>query len=366
MRYYNIMITQPSLKLDAYGGIATEPGTGNTIPNPNAGQPVVNPATGNPFFYTSLLPDGNTNPNALNIELDFFEGVYAMPIESAWIRVWGVGLQDISQSASLVGNEILLSVGMMKGLPLANPLQAGPVLKGYINQAFGNWVGVDQTLDLFVTSSPYPVGSPAAPINMSLDWKAGQPLSDALSTTLKTAFPGLDQKIDISSDLVQTRDEPDVKNSLYEFASWLKQKTAGYLTEGYDGVDITIDQNTIHVFDNHNPASRSEMGSYDNPIQVQFQDLIGQPTWISSGVIQIKCVMRADIGINDYILMPKGALATVTQQSTIGLVANSNDYKTAFQGKFRVTLIHHIGNFRQADAASWVTVINASTSLGKV
>lgn len=360
------MITQPSLKLNAYGGVATDPGTGNTIPNPNAGQPVVNPATGKSFFYTSLLPDGNTDPGALNIEIDFFEGVYAQPVESAWIRIWGVGLQDISQSASLVGNEILLSVGMMKGLPLANPKQAGPVLKGYINQAFGNWIGTDQTLDLFVTTSPYPVGAPGAPINMSMDWKAGTSFKDALSTTLKTAFPNLDQKIDISPDLTQSHDEPDVKNSLHEFAAWVKQKTVGFLSEGYAGVDILIDQNTIHAFDNHDPAARSDMGSASNPIQIEFQDLIGQPTWIRSGVIQIKCVMRADIGVNDYILMPKGALTTVTQQSTIGLVANSTDYKAAFQGKFWVTLIHHVGNFRQADAASWVTIINASTSLGKV
>jgi hypothetical protein len=42
-----------------------------------------------------------------------------------------------------------------KGLPLANPAQAGVILEDTIFQGYGNWIGVEQYLDLVFFSNSF-------------------------------------------------------------------------------------------------------------------------------------------------------------------------------------------------------------------
>jgi hypothetical protein len=53
-------------------------------------------------------------------------------------------------------------------------------------------------------------------------------------------------------------------------------------------------------------------------------------------------------------MMPPQALFTTT-------AAAQSQYrdKSAFQGKFQISVARHIGNFRQPDASAWVSVFNA-------
>ncbi|MEB2545195.1 hypothetical protein [Burkholderia cenocepacia] len=79
--------------------------------------------------------------------------------------------------------------------------------------------------------------------------------------------------------------------------------------------------------------------------------------------MQVKLVMRADIQLGTELLMPRGL------QNTPGIVLTSSasmpsnqKYKSAFQGKFVVNDLRHIGNFRALDGASWVTVANCGVA----
>lgn len=335
MRFYAVEITEP-------------------MDGPKPGQPVLSSATGKPFRWSSLRVNGDFNPYALNVEMDILVEAEDTPsYGAAWLRVWGIGLQDISQSADLAGKVITIRGGMSRGLPLSKPAQAGIITKGYISQCLGNWIGVDQTLDLFISGASVKTGVWELPVNLVLNWTAGQKLSDALSLAFKTAFPLLSQDIAISPNLVQNYDEPQVSRTLKDMAQWIRQKTMKMLDGNYLGVSILIVQDTIIVRDGTVAEKKRE------PKNIAFNDLIGQPTWLAPGIVQIKCPMRADLKVADLVKLPWCVRMTTTQASQAGTVGNAplRDY-TSFQGTYHVNSIRHVGNFRQPDAASWVSVIN--------
>jgi hypothetical protein len=69
------------------------------------------------------------------------------------------------------GMEIEIRTGMGKGLPLAKPSQAGPIMKGSNFQPFGNWTGTAMTLELVLVATTGPDGRPVA---ISFDWQSRQ------------------------------------------------------------------------------------------------------------------------------------------------------------------------------------------------
>src|SRR5690242_7071326 len=138
MRYYSITLT------DSVSGKVYKPDpTGNGFIKAGAG----------PTFIS--YANGQTIPGALNIELDMPVVAFDSPQGNGMVRIWGVGLQMIGQASDLNGAKITLSAGRKPGLPLASKqaIQAGIIVQGSIYQAFGNWQGVNQTLDLLVQSS---------------------------------------------------------------------------------------------------------------------------------------------------------------------------------------------------------------------
>lgn len=301
--------------------------------------------------YTSLAPSGQSLPGALNVELDIPVVPFATPMGGALVRVWGISLQDIGQASDLNGKLITVSGGMQKGLPLANPKQSGVLVQGYVFQAFGNWIGTDMTLDLVIQAGAGPngTGQPEAPRNIILNWKAGTSLSQALKTSLNTAFPGFTQTINISSKLVRGNDEVGYYASLTELCQYLKQVSKDIVGKDYAGVDLVLSQKAFTAYDGTAASGAPQ------PVQIAFQDLIGQPTWIEAPLIQFKCAMRADLKVSDAVKLPP-TLVTNTQQAQSSLV----NQRANFQGNFNITSLRHVGNFRQADAASWVTVMTAA------
>src|SRR5688572_13631719 len=102
------------------------------------------------FRYTSH-PGGTRSPpdpGALQVELDVLRLPYGQAAAQSWVKIWGIPLETVTQGNNLNFKNIMIKGGMGKGLPLANPKQAGPLVAGQIIQAFGNWVGTDMTLDL--------------------------------------------------------------------------------------------------------------------------------------------------------------------------------------------------------------------------
>lgn len=315
MRYYDIRITEPD--------------SGKLIQQ-----------------YTSH-PNGKFDPNALMVEMDIPVASFHTPMNGAsFVRIWGIPLQQISQANDLFQKSIEIYGGMKKGLPLANPSQSGLLVKGTIYPAFGNWIGVDMTLDLTIIGS---TGSPDDPKNIVLEWRAGIPLSQAISTTLSTAFPSLKQSIQISPNLVLPNDEVGFYHSMQEFTEIIHGLSKMIIGGDYPGVSITLINNTIYVQDGTQPPKAKK---------IAFDDLIGQPTWVQSQTIQVSCVMRADLSIDDVVTLPNvPAGFGITQNAgTAPQYRNSS----AFQGSFRINGVRHVGNSRQPTALSWLTVLTLS------
>lgn len=304
--------------------------------------------------FSSQNADGTTNPGALNIELDLPTYAYHTPQGGSIIRLWGVGLAMIGQAANLNGMNFKLSAGMQKGLPLANPAQYGLIAQGSIYQAFGNWEGVDQTLDLIVN----PTFDLEAGI--AFVWLPGTSLSSAVQSTLSQAFPTYNTTVNISADLQAPNSAPEagVYTSLAAFAKRLSELTiaAGQSAIGpdYQGVYITIDNQTIDVYDGEGDTAPKNW-------PLAFQDLIGQPTWIGAAQITFKCVMRADIQLGNTITFPQGVITPYALTSADAAAPNApSRSKTVFQGQFSIQEVHHYGNFRQPDAQSWNTTYVAA------
>lgn len=289
-------------------------------------------------------PNGIYNPAALDIQYDALIGPYGTPSGASTITVYGIPLQDLMQPQQFAGMTLELKSGMAAGLPLANPAQAGTILKGIVFQTFGNWEGVQQTLDFVVIPGGFTVNNPG---NFILNWTTGTQLSAALSQTFSTAYPGMPVDMNISGDYVQNHDEIHACGTLDTLA-----QIVGDITEGvFDvRVHIGIQAGRILVFDQtFKPA----------PIQLSFNDFMGQPTWIAVNTMQIKTVARADLSMGCMVRMPQGlqnlpGAVTTTQNAS----PSSVKQQTTFQNNFIVQELRQIGSFRSSDATQWATILN--------
>lgn len=292
--------------------------------------------------YTSFV-GGKTLVGALNVELDIPVAPFATPFGSASVTIWGVPLIEVSQANDLNGAAISVYGGMQAGLPLANPKQNGLLVSGYVFQAYGNWIGTEQTLNLVIS----PVATTAVPPNLVLNWKKGTVLSSAISATLKAAYPTLKANVSISQNLVVTNDVTAPFGSLVELAQFIKARSAEIVGGNYRGVDVRLTEGAFYVYDGTSQTA---------PKALAFADMIGQPTWIDPATVQVKFVMRADLTVGSFVTFPKTPVVT-NPGTTSPLV----DPRLTFQGSFMIVRVRHVGNYRQADAASWVTVVDAAT-----
>lgn len=250
-----------------------------------------------------------------------------------------------------------ISVGFKKGLPLANPTQSGVVFSGMIFQCFANWIGTNMTLDFIVVpgvataSQPGGLGFLEKERNFTLSWQGGQKLSDALTTTLKTA--GFTPVINISDNLVSRKKDEQTApySTLNQLASVVRQISIDIIdpnhTTGYQGVTMVPrnDGKTIDVFDT----------PQGNPVDIAFEDLIGQPTWIETPMIQFKTAMRGDLKPGQPVNLPKNNV-TINTAAAFSNIANQ---RVTFQGGFVIRSLRHVGVYRQPSADAWVTVIEA-------
>lgn len=303
-----------------------------------------------PIRQWTSHPNGVFDPGALDVEFDCQVATYATAAQVFTVTIHGISLQDISQAQQFTGMQFSMKGGMQAGLPLANPKQAGLLVAGQVFQSFGNWEGTEMRLDLVITPSTYTLDEPG---NITLNWPASQPLSQALKNTFAVAYPNVPLSINVSDQLVQSFAETHFCSTMQELAQCLQSITSGYfLGPTYGGVNITAHNGTIFVWDD----------SYQPPtVQLTFTDFVGQPTWIESNVMIMKLVMRADLQLGTKVKMPQGlqnlpGIVTTTQQS----MPSSNNYKTAFQGTFQITELRHLGSYRSADGSAWTTVVKCS------
>lgn len=300
-----------------------------------------------PFRKWTSYPNGLNgapDPGALNIEFDAFISPYGTPTGASTISIEGISLQDLTQAQQFAGMTLVLKGGMGVGLPLVNPAQAGTILKGAVFQSFGNWQGTDMTLDFVVVPSQYTNDNPG---NIVLNWRAGTQLQAALQQTFSIAYQGMPVAFNMSSDLVQGHDEIHFCSTLDQLAETVGNITSDNLD---NPVTIGIQAGKIIVYDTtYAPA----------PIQLNFNDFIGQPTWIDINTIQVQMVLRADLLQGSVVRMPQGLQNAPGVVATTGSsLPSSIKYQTIFQNNFQVNELRQVGHFRASDAAAWVTIAN--------
>lgn len=293
--------------------------------------------------FQSRGPTGVFDPGALNVEMDIPIYNFDTPLGSSYVRVMGISLREIGQSSDYNDKLIEVYGGMDKGLPLANPNQSGLLAKGKIFQAFGNWIGTDQTLEFVFYAD---TGSASNPCNLTLNWKAGTPLSSAIQNTLKIAFPKYKITVSVDPKLILAHDEVSIHQSLGQFAQYIKSiSQSSKNAPGYTGVRMMIKDDSILVYDGTSKAK---------PKTISFLDFIGRPTWKGPATINFPLVMRADLQVGDYVSLPQSYQATVS-----GASLSRYRGSLAFQGKFIITTVRHVGSFRQCEATSWMSVYDA-------
>jgi hypothetical protein len=199
-------------------------------------------------------------------------------------------------------------------------------------------------------------GSIAKPLNLIHNLMPNLPLADAIRQTLSTVFPSAKLDIRISPGLKLPFQDAGMYQSLAQYAAYLKQLSHSILGtrgQGYAGVQISSRGNTIHVWDGTQET---------DTVQIEYYDLIGQPTWIGPQRIQVKVVMRSDCWRTKKIVLPP-TLQNMTAEAGYGTAAgNPKSGSVSFQGTFTIYSVLHIGAFRNPDGSSWCTILDCDTS----
>lgn len=308
-----------------------------------------NPQTGAAGFSLTNRFDGKCLTSYQNIELDIWQYGWQDPVSNGSLKIWGPTKQQISQSSDYINSKVEIWAGMQDGLPLASASSpySGQIYSGYAFQSFGNWQGTNQTLDFVL--APELGGTQSDPANISFSLPKGQPLSDAIKYVLKTASPTLDEPIiNINPNLALGADEAFTYDTLTQFASYVNGLSKDIVGGNYQGVTITKTGNRYVVFD----------GTQQNgPVTlIKAQDMVGQVTWLSAFSITFVTVMRNDLTPGSSVqFQPISGLTAVTNVNSASQVRSAN----TFNGTWQITSVRHVGNARDQQAQSWVTVFQA-------
>lgn len=379
MRFYDIIIKNKEGKVQqspSLSGVATEnfrtPSLlGFQLPVTAAQK---SQGTKQKSSYTSYV-NGQTLPGALQVVMNIPVYTQATP-GAGTIDIWGVSKEEISQSFNLVGMDIEVYGGMRKGLPLAKPNQSQlPLAVGKILNAYGSWQGTEQVLHLVIR--PDGVGRAGDYKNFQFSLKANGSLKDAILETMKKAMPRAKVAVHIADDeLKWSTDLTGVYPSLSTFAIMLKQMTQDNQFQGistttgqkYGGIEVLVlGTGKEVVFTDRTVQLKGgkeiKSGDKSGAIQINFEDMIGQPVWQGISQISFKTIMRSDISMADKIKIPEAVVPLTTfgnpaasgTEGPGGQGSFPSRNRSTFKGDFIVTSVRHMGNFRQGTGDAWVT-----------
>lgn len=313
--------------------------------------------------WTNYIPPAGSQPGradtgAQMVEFDVWLYNFDDPVSLGSIKIFGVSKEQVAQASDFNGADIQMFAGMQPGLPLAtdafNSGQQGIILSGQIFNAFGNWQGVNQTLDFVII--PNPGGTQSDPASLSFSWTQGQQLSDVIRAVLSAAFPKFKPAdINIDSSLVLAHDETFVFQTLTQFARYIRGVSQDIKGGNYNGVLITQQGDKFMVFDGTAAAGAAATTG----TTIFTKDLIGQITWLGPNSISFSTVMRADVRIGDSVTFePIAGLQAITNAQSASNVRQAN----TFAGSWQITKIRLVGNSRAPDAQSWVATFQAISS----
>lgn len=342
MRYYRIVITRATS--------TSTSATASTVRGSNTLDFNTHPRGVNSY------PD----PGALHVIFDIPVFTFDQLDGKSYVEIRGVDIYTISQASNLQGASIQVYGGFGKGYDLAKPDQSGLLLIGSVYQAYGNWQGTEMSLNLIVQ----PYNTPITQENQAYfvwHWAQGTGIKSAITKAINAALPGYKISFNIQQDYSSPHDDLGFYTDVQSFCTAvLNSSLSVNSTTGYGGIQIFLHKQTFYVLDNSTDAS---------PKKIQFEDLVGQPTWLGpASVPKIMFVtqMRADLIVGDVVTMPafnqNGSQKTLSGYGTIA--PTSQDIQTPkdrslFQGNFFITSVRHIGDSRNPDGTSWITVFEA-------
>ena len=185
----------------------------------------------------------------------------------------------------------------------------------------------------------------SAPLNLIHNLMPNMSLRSAIQQTLSKAFPQGKVNMLISGALKLPYQDAGMYQNMPQYANYIKNLSHSLLgTKGYQGVNMTSHDNTINVWDGTQASGI---------VNIDFLDLIGQPTWLSLQKIQIKCIMRGDIHPPNRVTLPPGILATLTPDAIIGATSSQQRTNLTLSGSGIVAKAVHIGDFRNPDGVGW-------------
>lgn len=302
-----------------------------------------------PRIYTSLTDDGKHNPAALSINFDLPIAAITTAMPGGHLQIQGIPITEVSQATNLQGRAIKIYGGMSAGLPLANPNQAGLLLTGQVFQSWGNWLGNQMAIDMIIMPLP-PTDAEDLHVPVVLNWPAGQTMADAIKASLKAAYPNAPVDIAIKDTLVLNHTETGYYNNLGQFSELMNGLSKSIIADkAYLGVQITHRDGSFSVLDGSKTGATTA---------IVFTDLIGQPTWVDQGNVQVQVVLRARLAIGDQITLP--AAVTDGYGAIPGhFTGPAPARKSIFSGTFTIIKLRHLGDSRNPDGGAWVTVIDA-------
>ncbi|MHB1023686.1 MAG: hypothetical protein ACYC0Z_14940 [Acidobacteriaceae bacterium] len=350
-RYYEIVVKAPVAQESkgvqvSLGGITAS--TTAVVTNGTAGK-----------YGWQSHPGGIVDPAAQNISFDVMVLPAAVAHGASFVTIEGIDLHDLSQVNNFKPTkdgpwEFLLYAGMKGGLPLSARQPApGLLFGGIVLDAFGNWQGTEMNLSFLIAPGQYSLESPG---NLVLDWQKGMDLSSALATMLHQAYPSRILEIEIQSGMVNNHHALHYASSLKQMAEYVAEITKGWGgVVAYPGVSIVVQNNMVMAFDGTNAGKQT-------PIQISYDSLVGQPTWIGAVTVSITTIMRSDISVGDIIKMPEGLSGMPGAVFTQAAMTNAfTNQQVMFSGLFYVIAVRHCGDFRSDDGSQWVTIIHATS-----
>lgn len=305
-----------------------------------------------PLSYTSPTPtkQPKSNGGALHISFDFPVIACDLNVTGGALTLYGLPATMLNQSVNLYLANIRVFAGFQNGLPLAtSQAQRIPprmIVSGQIWNAYGNWQGVEQTLNLVVNASEQ-YDDDGNPLELTYKGTKGEKLSDVIVRMMKGKFKKKAIRVDINPDIVLSESETGITySSISDFAFALKENSKS------QDVDIAVTPDTIVVYDRQ---------AHGNSVTIAGWDLIGQPTWIDFNTVSFKIPMRGDISIADRVTLPRSLTS-----GPAGVLALSNNSRNKafmnnsfFTGDFQVKSVRHVGDFRNPSGDAWVTIVEA-------
>jgi hypothetical protein len=243
----------------------------------------------------------------------------------------------------------------IQGFPTTNAITdlSGNILKLVSNFDIGPATSVvgGMTTSFFGGGNISPL---SAPLNLIHNMMPGMDLSGAIQDTLSKAFPQANINVLISQGIKMGYQDAGMYQSVEQYADYIQKLSQSALgSKGYQGVQLTSYNNTLTALDFTKPVSNGE---------INYLDLIGQPTWLDVQTISVKVVLRGGLHVGSYVTLPQTLVNFAGADAMIP--GNAPDQRThiSLPGVYKVAKILHIGDFRNPDGASWSTNYELLTS----